>query len=42
MPDTACDRWKFRRAGACCYRCDGCVGAGVDAISWNELFTRPE
>ena len=23
-------------------RCEGCVGTGVDAISWNELFTRPE
>ena len=23
MSDTAHDRWAFRRAGACCYRCDG-------------------
>ena len=23
MTDTARDRWAFRRAGACCYRCDG-------------------
>ena len=23
MTYTARDRWEFRRAGACCYRCDG-------------------